>query len=42
MAGLRAFTSMLINLSQSTGLVKDGKRNKAFKKADLIVFFIVN
>ena len=41
MAGLGAFTSMLINLLKVAGLVKDGQADKAFKIADLIVFVIV-
>ena len=41
MAGLGAFTSMLINLLKAVGLVKDGQADKAFKIADLIVFVIV-
>ena len=31
MAGLGAFTSMLINLLKVAGLVKDGQADKAFK-----------
>ena len=41
MAGLGAFTSMLINLLKVMGLVKDGQADKAFKIADLIVFVVV-
>ena len=41
MAGLGAFTSMLINLLKVAGLVKDGQADKAFKVADLIVFVAV-
>jgi len=41
MAGLGAFTSMLINLLKAVGLVKDGQADKAFKVADLIVFVAV-
>ena len=37
MAGLGAFTSMLINLLKAIGLIKDGQGDKAFKIADLIV-----
>ena len=41
MAGLGAFTSMLINLLKAVGLVKDGQADKAFKIADLVVFVVV-
>ena len=41
MAGLGAFTSMLINLLKVAGLVKDGQGDKAFKIADLVIFVIV-
>ncbi len=41
MAGLGAFTSMLINLLKAVGLVKDGQSEKAFKIADLVVFVVV-
>ena len=41
MAGLGAFTSMLINLLKATGLIKDGQGDKAFKIADLVIFVIV-
>jgi len=41
MAGLGAFTSMLINLLKAIGLIKDGQGDKAFKIADLIVFVAV-
>jgi hypothetical protein len=41
MAGLGAFTSMLINLLKAIGLIKDGQGDKAFKIADLVVFVAV-
>ena len=41
MAGLGAFTSMLINLLKVAGLVKDGQSEEAFKIADLVIFVIV-
>ena len=41
MAGLGAFTSMLINLLKAVGLVKDGQSEQAFKIADLVIFVIV-
>ena len=41
MAGVGAFTSMLINLLKVAGLVKDGQGDKAFKIADLVIFVIV-
>ena len=41
MAGLGAFTSMLINFLKAVGLVKDGQADKAFKIADLVIFLAV-
>ena len=41
MAGLGAFTSMLINFLKAVGLVKDGQAEKAFKIADLVIFVAV-